>query len=259
MNLKDKFQGEAINKDIEKENFDICLKIGGFLLHDITLKLLKNKSKRMISHHWDTLEFAKNANIQLEKKYFDKISSFYKKDCENHNLKYLPNFYSETLRKEPKIKNDIYAIMTDKTKKELLENIGKLMKEQGISTNLNLFIKDLKEDNEYINILNKFIPLDEVIQCFKESKCILEINRNNSKGYTMRTFDAIGLKKKLITTNKSVVNEDFYRPNNILVIDEENIVIPKEFIDSPYEELPKEIYEKYSLENWVKQLMNIGE
>ena len=171
----------------------------------------------------------------------------------------MPNFYFQKFEKITETKVDVYTIMADSNKKELLEKIAKKMKQQEIITNLNLVDYDSKEKSAYINILTERISVEEMLKNFRESKCILEINKDNSKGYTMRTFDAIGLKKKLITTNKSVVNEDFYRPNNILVIDEENIVIPKEFIDSPYEELPKEIYEKYSLEIWVKQLMNIEE
>ena len=51
----------------------------------------------------------------------------------------------------------------------------------------------------------------------------------------------------------------YSKPNfnfTILIIGKP-IDIPKEFIDSPYEELPKEIYEKYSLENWIKQLLEM--
>lgn len=89
----------------------------------------------------------------------------------------------------------------------------------------------------------------------KKSKFILELNRKNNRGCTFRAIECIGLKKKLITTNKEIVNEDFYNQNNILVIEENNVEIPKYFLNSPYEELPREIYEKYSLENWIKKLL----
>lgn len=143
-NLKDQFQAEALNKDLAKEEFEIFLKIGIISLHEITLKFLKEKCSKMISHHWDTIEFVK-IDVKLEKKYFDKISSFYRKDCEKFDLEYLPNFYSETFEKLEKIKNDIYTVMADKTKKEILENVAKLMKKQNIKTNLNLVIKNSKE------------------------------------------------------------------------------------------------------------------
>ena len=38
----------------------------------------------------------------------------------------------------------------------------------------------------------------------------------------------IGLKKKLITTNKDIVNYDFYNSNNIMVVDRANFQIDTE-------------------------------
>lgn len=261
INLKDKLEAREMNKDLLKitEKFDCFLKIGPFALHEETLKLIKTKAKIMISHHWDSIDFCSNhiktkLDIELEKRYFDKISSYSKEDCIKYSLKYLPNFYIETDSLD--IENDIYTIMSDTSKKKLLENIYQECKENLIKANLNLLVHDDKIESKYINILRKGITVKKMLENVKKSKCILEINKEISKGYTFRTFDAIGLKKKLITTNKNIVEEE-YNPNNILVLNENNINISKDFVDSPYEDLPKEIYEKYNLENWVKQLMKI--
>lgn len=262
INFKDKLEAREINKDLLKisETFDYFLKIGPVILQEETLKIIKTNTKIMISHHWDSIDFYSNhtktkLDINLEKKYFDKISSYSKEDCIKYSLKYLPNFYVETDKLE--IENDIYTIMSDKSKKKLLENIYQECKEKLIKVNLNLVVYDDNIESQYINILRKGITVKKMLENVKKSKCILEINREINRGYTFRTFDAIGLKKKLITTNKNIIKEDFYNSNNILILNENNINIPKDFIDSAYEDLPKEIYEKYNLENWVKQLMNI--
>ena len=57
---------------------------------------------------------------------------------------------------------------------------------------------------------------------------------------------------KLITTNKDIKNYDFYNPNNIFVWDENTKEIPDSFFELQYQELPKEIFEKYSLKTWIK-------
>ena len=59
-----------------------------------------------------------------------------------------------------------------------------------------------------------------------KSKIIVEIQRNDQIGLSFRIFEALGYRKKLVTTNTDVVNYDFYNPQNILVIDENNIEIP---------------------------------
>ena len=73
----------------------------------------------------------------------------------------------------------------------------------------------------------------------------------------MRTIEMIGMKKKLITTNKDIVNYDFYRPSNICIIDKNEIRIDQDFLESPYEELPDSVYEKYSLHQWVLDVLGI--
>ena len=51
----------------------------------------------------------------------------------------------------------------------------------------------------------------------------------------------------------------FYNPNNILVVDRNNPVIPDSFMESPYEEIPQDIYDKYYIDNWCDVLLrNFG-
>ena len=67
----------------------------------------------------------------------------------------------------------------------------------------------------------------------------------------MRTIETLGAKKKLITTNPNVKGYDFYRPENVLIVDRINPIITKEFIEQPWEDVPEEIYRKYSISSWL--------
>ena len=91
----------------------------------------------------------------------------------------------------------------------------------------------------------------------KKSKVLLDVNRNGQEGLTFRVLESLGLNKKLITTNSDIINYDFYNPNNILVINEKKPVIPISFFETNYEEIPKEIFEKYTLEGWVEKILNV--
>jgi hypothetical protein len=46
----------------------------------------------------------------------------------------------------------------------------------------------------------------------------------------MRTFETLGAGKKLITTNKNILNEPFYNPEYISVINPKNLKINVDFI-----------------------------
>ena len=66
----------------------------------------------------------------------------------------------------------------------------------------------------------------------------------------------IGMNKKLITTNAHIKNYEFYNSNNISVIDRNHVEIDIKFFDSDYEPLLPGIYEKYSLETWIKEVLS---
>lgn len=260
INLKDKLEGKALINDLKKLEFDIFFKITPMYLPENTMQYLKKRGVICISHHWDSSRKLENCNFELEKKYFNKISSFDKTDVKKYKINYLPNFYIKNYTEAESIKYDIYSLMAKSGDKrdKLIYEIAKNCQKNNIKINFTIYDSEaLNEENDIVQTISKPIRFNKMLKEQSKSKVILELCHSLNRGYTFRTFDCIGMKKKLITNNKDIINEDFYNPNNILVIDEDNIDIPKEFIDSPYEELPKEIYEKYSLENWIKQVLEI--
>ena len=87
------------------------------------------------------------------------------------------------------------------------------------------------------------------------SKVILDIEHPKQVGLTMRTIEMIGMNKKIITTNKDIVNYDFYDPENILVISRQNPMIPSSFFENDYKPVKKEVYDKYDIENWINDVL----
>lgn len=75
-------------------------------------------------------------------------------------------------------------------------------------------------------------------------------------GLTMRTIESIGAQKKLITTNRDIVNYDFYRPENILIVDRERPAVDAEFLAEPYIGLDETIYHRYSLREWPREIFS---
>jgi hypothetical protein len=104
----------------------------------------------------------------------------------------------------------------------------------------------------------RFSPIDklQLKQVFKDSKAILDIEHPNQKGLTMRTLETLGANKKLITTNPRVKEYDFYKKENIFVIDRNNPDIPTTFWDTEYQKLPDHIYAKYTLKHWLLEVLS---
>ncbi|MFH4210110.1 lipopolysaccharide biosynthesis protein, partial [Acinetobacter baumannii] len=70
--------------------------------------------------------------------------------------------------------------------------------------------------------------MDEIIKLYAKSNVILDISHPGQSGLTMRTFEAIGAGKKLITTNLNIKEYPFYNSDNIFIISRDKLVLEKD-------------------------------
>lgn len=64
----------------------------------------------------------------------------------------------------------------------------------------------------------------------------------------------IGMNKKMITTNQDIRNYDFYNPENICILNRRKPALNMNF-KSDYMTLDKALYNKYSLESWIYEVL----
>ena len=119
-------------------------------------------------------------------------------------------------------------------------------------------------ESEYRKVPKSFfqfasMSMGAVADIMHRSKAILDIQHPAQTGLTMRTIETLGIGRKLITTNADIASYDFFDKENILIIDRSNPVIPNSFIEGDIKELPQHIYEKYSLNGWVKEVFGLTE
>lgn len=116
-----------------------------------------------------------------------------------------------------------------------------------------LFDKTFKTFN-YRKLSFKSLSIAQILDYYRKSKVVLDVNHFRQKGLTMRTFEAIGAGKKLITTNKEVIRYPFYHPNNILIIDRDEIRLKPDFFVIPYQEIQAELYDKLTIDGWLTEI-----
>jgi hypothetical protein len=257
-NLKKKWASEFYANQIDDlEVFDYVFIISPDHLLSTELEYVTSKAKKSIVYFWDSFKLIDRYERTLP--FFDVKFSFEPNDVKKHNMSLLTNFYFDTIVSN-KNSSDAYYIGNFDDRISTIEKINLLLLKSGLKPDIYIKINSKTKVNKFsenINFITSFIPFEENQQKIKESKIILDIHKNIQDGLTFRVFEAIGLNKKLITTNKDIVNYDFYNPNNIFVWDENVTEIPKDFLEKEYEKLSDEIYKKYSLENWVKTIFNI--
>ena len=199
------------------------------------MKEIQNEAK-FIMYQWDgekNISFVKDIH-----KYFDDIYTFDRIDAEENNLyKFLPLFYIDKYEEVGKkqrrsYKYDVSYIGTAHPQKiklinEIAEKLKKIYPLQYIYHYIPSKIKYYYHkilNEEYKNIKfkdlkTKKVSFDKAMEIFEESKCILDAPQKGQNGLTIRTIECLGAKRKLITTNKDIVNYDFYCPENIYVYD----------------------------------------
>lgn len=98
------------------------------------------------------------------------------------------------------------------------------------------------------------ISAAQMCEIYKKSTCILDAPQAGQTGLTMRTLEALGARRKLVTTNSDIRKYDFYREENILVYEGE-LDLNAPFFTHEYQALPDAVYGRYSLRSWLRQML----
>lgn len=260
---------ENIYSFISDRNYDFIFVISPETLdYDKLLKIKENQSSaKCFLYMWDSFE---NKNSFNTIKLFDKIYSFDSRDCEKYKLNFLPLFYCNEYKinlLQKIYKYDLSFIATAHSDRyKVSKKIESLIKNSKfsvynyfyLSSKIIYLIRKLFIPKYNYGKLSEFsftsLSQKKIIEIFKDSKVILDINHPQQFGLTMRSIECIGAEKKLVTTNQNIKNYDFYNHNNILIIDRENINIDINFFEKEYESLSSKLYEKYSLNSWLKNI-----
>ena len=251
-NLKNIHFGKQIIQILEKnkEKQDVILTIKGDFIDPQSVLEFKKFTNKSIAYFNDNIYRCPKIVRVIPN--FDEVFSFEKEDCEKYNLKFITNWiYTPKLETDKPFEYQLFNISSKDKRFPVISKIAADLKAKGIIYKIMVFDKKMKTIDPNIEFISKHIQISDVNNYIHGAKLLLDISRKEQKGLTFRVFESLGLEKKLITTNNDIKNYDFYNPNNILIINEENPVIPIDFFNNEYEEVTKSILKKYTLSNWV--------
>ncbi|AXG70303.1 hypothetical protein KORDIASMS9_02542 [Kordia sp. SMS9] len=223
------------------------------MLSDDLLQFIKSHTEKFIAYYYDsTRRFPRKVDIISM---FDTVYSYDRLDVEKYNLSFLTNYIFEESN-HAEFEDQFFNISTNDYRFPLIENLANYLKQHGWTYNIQVY-NGSDMPAKYVKIITKQKSIQEVSQMIQKAKIIVEIQRTEQVGLSFRIFEALGHRKKLITTNKDIVNYDFYHPQNILVVDEHNIEIPETFVTSEYVEIDEKILSKYRIKNWVQPIFDL--
>lgn len=250
-------------------NFSYVLIILGqcFSADDISLLKAFHPESQFIYYTWDSI---KNfpSSLEIAKK-CDSAFSFDNEDCKKYGLKLLPLFFTKKYSKSES-KYTFSTILTIKPGK--LSNY-KMIREHIPSLYYNNSFEYLYLQSKLVfyyfkhkypefksakanDFKYKKLNRETYYNIICHSKVVIDCQMNNQIGLTMRTFEALSQKKKLITTNQNIKNYDFYSPQNIFVVNKETKEIPSSFFDINFDD-KYTLSNIYYIDNFVRRLLNL--
>lgn len=273
----DKYSYNYFHRIIEKHkdaDFDFVVIIKSDMVPEKTLGEFRAlfKNAMIILYLYDSIKEV--PGIKKKFRYFDRMLTFDRADAlRNNNLLFRPLFYSDDYIATGR-KNDFMfdLAFTGTIHSDRFRIIKKLIKEADANNMRGYWFLYMQahfmfywywltkwefkwKDKKLFTTKKK--TGKEIAAIVNNTKVIIDIEAPTQNGLTMRTIEMLGLKKKLITTNRDIINYELYNPNNICVIDRYNPSIPKDFIRTEYEDLPSEIYNKYSLNTWLLDVLGV--
>lgn len=250
-----------------------------FLKCEMPTKKILSKFKEKFTNSvfclymWDSISNV--IGIEEKFQFFDHIYSFDLEDSTKYDyIKFRPLFFSDEYRVAATQNKKKYSLSFIGTIHSDRYRIIKQVKRIVDSYELNSYFYNFLQSKfmfYYYKILKKdfrnsvlsdfsfnHLTSKEIADIINETEVVLDIQHPKQSGLTMRTIEMIGMNKKIITTNPMIRQYDFYNPNNILIIDRFSVEIDSSFFESPYQELQTEIYEKYSLAQWILDILKKG-
>lgn len=242
------------------ETFDYTLVIRPDSFPISVVENLKSKSRKFIAYQWDGIE--KFPQIRNYFKFFDSFFCF-----ENvtgiDNIKKTTNFYFdfEDFRSDGfTVQNAepvFYFVGLDwENRREKINRFVEFARLQNFK--LEIYLQEFDENNHKnpdINYISHRISFSENIEKVKQSDILLDFIDPRHTGLSIRFFEAMYYHKKVITDNPEVRNYDFYRAENIFIIENDDFSGITDFISKPYDEIPEDIVNKYSFSKWIQRII----
>ena len=185
------------------------------------------------------------------------VFSFEKRDCEEYGFKFNTLFFfKEDIKGCLKHETDVFFIGTDKNRLQALLKIKEILDELGIKSDIHICKYNGRASKYGKSIgykYSKYISYEQLLEKVLSTKCVLDIVPENQEEVTLRVYEALFYKKKIITNNSNVKQYAFYSPHNIFIWGVDNISGLKDFIYGKFDEsLQKEI-DELDFDKWLRR------
>ena len=260
--IQDQHYGNILAR-IEGKQFDYLFVIRGYKMEKWFTEAIKAKypSIKTILYQWDSI-YNWECDYRHMITWFDVTKTFDYKDAEDLSLPYVPTFHTDDF-KVKSADNPIYDLFFfggySYTRYEFVKRLKAYTEDHGIKLKIHLAISLKYYLREWVSgrrlnlsllSLRQLSP-KEYHEVFNQSNIIIDYTNPSQTGITMRSLDALGAGKKLLTSNGYITKEPGYDDRQIMTFDPQNIHIDTKFLS--HESFPQQ---DYSIEKWLDAIFD---
>lgn len=245
-----------------KITFDYCLVIRGDLVPEFVIQHARSISKKMVDFQLDGISVS--SKILDFQKYFDDLYVFDENDVLKYSgypLQHATNcFFEDEYQKSKNIDFLYIGVVSEKRKKSLI-NLANFLESLPQSYDCQFLLSQNPYRKEApvagITFLEESLSYDDCLKLSRNSKFVIDMKREEHQGLSLRFFESLVYKNKIITDNVTIKKYNFYHPNNIFITDFKNFDGLANFLELPYHEIDAEIVHQYNFKNWIKKILGI--
>lgn len=233
----------------------------------------RNPRARFVFYTYDSIENSSNCLEVLD--CFDVLLSFDRDDVAAYpGFSYLPLFYTE----------DFSPLPVGQSKKYQLSFVGTLHTDRyrfakrvfkGRPDTFSFFFVQARWYFALVKYVTRehasvpwsdvsFTPLSrsQIAETFRNSRAVLDMQREGQRGLTMRTFEVLASGSVLVTTNSAIESEPFYDPVRIIVVPSDVDALNHAEVQVQIDSLSEPVgvlagLESYALSAWVRQIIEL--
>ncbi|MNJ47404.1 hypothetical protein D3C77_425620 [compost metagenome] len=185
---------------------------------------------------------------------FDKVYSFDAAQCQAFGMDYMNQFFpygvddAKRLHEQlaaPSSASKCFFLGRDKGRTDAIESIAEKLGHVDCIADFHIVTDDKTQRHSQYHV-DEGLSYDENIRKSINATVLADINQAGQSGITLRVLESMFFNKKLITSNPTIAAHDFFRPENIFIIDHHHPDNLEAFINSKATALPNEVLHQYS-------------
>ena len=265
---------DSIIETTRSNKYDHVLIVRGEAISAPMLRKLRQAqpSARMSLYLWDSMHYNPNARNLLAE--FDQVFTFDRVDADqNRGVAFLPLFYGREFERSAKWQGEIIydacfigTIHTDRYKvlEKIIDNLETKNRKVFVFCyypSKTLFRLRALIDPGFRRFGRKHIKftgmkLSEVVDRISESRAVIDVNRPGQRGLTMRTIEAVGAQRRLITTNTDISNYHIFGGSGVMLVDRHIPLISVEFLNQDLQPFDEVTRGRYSVSAWIDTIFS---